>query len=226
VVIDTKAVAFIGIKGQRNGFGFYNMILKVIEQLYPDRLVFAFDSELNWRKKIHPSYKANRTPDVEFNRVYGIIYKALTEAGLTTVKIDGYEADDIIASVPDAIVSNDSDLFQLGRWQHLIKAGKFIAHKHPNPQRYLLEKCLLGDPSDNLKGVFGYGPKKVAKVTYQTCDEFYNSPIGAVEKEQFRLARQLIELHPIKDFHLGGNGEFSRPRITNAVKIHRELIGN
>jgi len=111
------------------------------------------------RRKLYPDYKLKRTPATEsMYESQRLMKKLLTFTEAVSVEIPGYEGDDVIAAIADKyrhntgifIESNDKDLSQLG-----------LPMAQPNlpttPDRVVLYKTLVGDSSDNIKGVVGFG---------------------------------------------------------------------
>ncbi|SVB82238.1 uncharacterized protein METZ01_LOCUS235092, partial [marine metagenome] len=105
-------------------FGFTNMLVKLIEDYREEKLIVIFDAAReNFRNKIYPAYKANRgeTPD-DLIPQFELIKKCVEAFNIPQLEIEGYEADDIIATysveasklnIPSLIVSSDKDLMQL-----------------------------------------------------------------------------------------------------------------
>ena len=105
-------------------FGFTNMLVKLIEDYREEKLIVIFDAAReNFRNKIYPAYKANRgeTPD-DLIPQFDLIKKCVEAFHIPQLEIEGYEADDIIATysveasklnLPSLIVSSDKDLMQL-----------------------------------------------------------------------------------------------------------------
>ncbi|MBQ2805112.1 MAG: DNA polymerase I, partial [Clostridia bacterium] len=102
-------------------YGFVNILLKVVEQLKPDKLVVAFDKRgANFRKQIYPDYKANRKGMPEdLASQMPILHDLLATMQVTVVEKAGVEADDIIGTISSHfdgesyVVSGDRDMLQL-----------------------------------------------------------------------------------------------------------------
>lgn len=174
--------------------GFLGALLKIIKIVVPTNIIVIFDGENgNGRTEINPEYKANRIDytDVEesdnpFSQLEDIM-KSLEFINIKYYEtIDGYEADDDIAGyvrmhsemMKIFIVSNDTDFLQLvGKNVSLyVYRGKnsVIYDEAKVLERYGIEstffadyKVLIGDNSDNLKGVPKVGPKTAAKLINQ-----------------------------------------------------------
>ncbi len=168
-------------------YGFLNMILKYIT--YSDYLTIAFDSgKKNFRHDSYPEYKANRiTPPKDLTLQFAILREAVEAFNLSYEEIEGYEADDIIATLAIkyanrqdfkvVVVSSDKDLFQLLNYNILIfdpikniyiNEKQVIEKFGVNSNRLLDLFSLTGDASDNIPGIPGIGPKTAVKL----LDEF------------------------------------------------------
>jgi 5'-3' exonuclease len=168
--------------------GFLNMLARLIVDRRPDRLAVAVDDD--WRPEFRvsaiASYKAHRVSDepdpVEPHEAMG--REVLSAFGVAVVGADGYEAEDVIATLAAAtreqveIVSGDRDLFALVRdprvrvlypltgVSKLLEVDEAeIQRRYGIPGRTYGDFALLrGDPSDGLPGVPGIGEKTAAKL--------------------------------------------------------------
>ena len=106
--------------------GFTNMIWKLLEETEADHIAVIFDAgRKTFRDQIYDKYKANRSePPDELIPQCGLIREATRACNLPCIEMDGYEADDLIATYADqalaqgadvTIVSSDKDLMQLIR---------------------------------------------------------------------------------------------------------------
>ena len=183
----------------RGVVGFIGAVNKLIDANKPTHMVVIFDGErCNPRNEILEEYKANR-PDYsdvsdEENPFTQLpyIYKALDYMGIKHAETTVCETDDVIASYAirygkecEIIISSfDSDYFQLinemvrvvryrGKNSVTCDEGFIIGRYGITPSKYLDFKCLVGDNSDNIKGVKGVGPKTAAKLinTFGSLDE-------------------------------------------------------
>ncbi len=168
--------------------GFLNMLTRLLNDRRPDRLAIAVDDD--WRPEFRvsaiASYKAHRVSDepdpVEPHEALG--REVLIAAGIAVVGAEGYEAEDVIATLAARtrerveIVSGDRDLFALVRDPRvrvlypLTGVSKLlcvdeaeIQRRYAIPGRTYGDFALLrGDPSDGLPGVPGIGEKTAAKL--------------------------------------------------------------
>lgn len=124
------------------------------------------------RRKIFPDYKMNRNPTAE--SVYEsikLMKQLATFTGAISVEVPLYEGDDVIAALVNKyrsatdifIESNDMDLRQLNC---PMARSEFPTE----PNRIVLFKTLVGDPSDNIKGCVGFGEGAWKKLTPQNMD--------------------------------------------------------
>ncbi len=180
-------------KGQPTGavYGFINMLLKLQEQYPSQAVVAAFDiSAPTRRQEQYSEYKAHRPPTPpELRGQFDIIKEVLTAMGIPQMGVEGYEADDVIATMAAraeknnwsvVIVSGDKDVLQLaGPNTKVVLTQKGISQiKEYDGQgvreRYGVEpsqlvdvKGLMGDTSDNIPGVPGVGEKTALKLIIQ-----------------------------------------------------------
>ena len=207
-------------------YGFASMLINLIKEEKPTHIAVAFDvSRRTFRTEKFAEYKANRasTPD-EFRSQLSHINEMINGFGIKHFELEGYEADDIIATFAKAaekkgfqtlICTGDRDSFQLVNEKTTVlypKKGvtemnrmtpEAVFEKYGlTPKQYPDFAALRGDPSDNLPSVPGVGEKTATKwiVDY-----------GSLEK--------LLE----KSDELGGKvGESLRTNI-EMVKLNREL---
>lgn len=168
--------------------GVINNIKATIER-FPEctRVMAMWDGgKSQWRKEAYPSYKAGRDygskEDPEKKAKYDalwsqmeILHESLHLFGVNSIKIEGQEADDLIASAckvlpgPKVIVTNDKDMLQLISHEVSVytpqKGGKMIGIMNFYEETgvtlsaYLGYRALVGDSSDNIIGVPGIGEK-------------------------------------------------------------------
>jgi DNA polymerase-1 len=180
---------FTTAQGQHTNaiYGFATMLLSLLTSEKPTHVAVAFDvSRKTFRSEIFPEYKANRakTPD-EFRSQMSYLHDLVTAFGITTFEVEGFEADDIIATITkqaereDAqvfICTGDRDSFQLVNEKTTVLYPKrgvsdlsrmtpaAVQEKYGmSPEQYPDFAALRGDPSDNLPSVPGVGEKTAAK---------------------------------------------------------------
>jgi DNA polymerase I len=168
-------------------YGFTSMLINVLRDEEPTHIGVAFDvSRATFRSEAYAEYKANRsTSPQEFKGQVELIKEVLAALRVTTVELEGYEADDVIATLTtqayDAgydvlICSGDRDAMQLVSDRVTLlyprKGVSDLMRMTPEAvrERYAVEPgeypeiaALVGESSDNLPGVPGVGPKTAAK---------------------------------------------------------------
>ena len=168
-------------------YGFSSMLLNLIRDEKPTHIAVAFDvSRKTFRSEKFPEYKAQRakTPD-EFRSQMDYLYQMVAALGIRTFAIEGFEADDVIATFAKEaeaeefevlISTGDRDSFQLIS-EHITvlyprKGMSDLARMTPDavkekygltPAQYHDFAALRGDPSDNLPSVPGVGEKTATK---------------------------------------------------------------
>ena len=168
-------------------YGFTSMLINVMRDEVPTHIAVAFDkSRQTFRLEEYPEYKAkrNKTPD-EFKSQLPLIQEVLDALHIEHLEMDGYEADDIIATLTtqavDAgyevlILTGDRDSLQLvsetSTVLYPMRGVSELARMTPAaveakyavpPHRYPEIAALVGEDSDNLPGIPGVGPKTAAK---------------------------------------------------------------
>ncbi|MFN2589976.1 MAG: DNA polymerase I, partial [Actinomycetota bacterium] len=169
-------------------YGFTAMLIKLLAEEKPDLLAVAFDKgRPTVRLEQYADYKAGRreSPD-EFKQQLGLIREVLDTLRVPIVEVEGYEADDAIATLAcratergmeAVIVTADRDFFQLVRPGISVMFNRRgisdIVHYDEvavterfglPPGRYLDYVALKGDTSDNIPGVPGVGEKTASKL--------------------------------------------------------------
>ncbi len=165
-------------------YGVITMLLKLIREKKPDRMVVVFDSPTpTFRKEMYPEYKAHR-PDLpeDLPGQFEWIKKFIDVYPLPKIEAPGFEADDIMATLAQKyqkmgytvfIVSGDKDLMQVigpGITMFDPMKDKLIAEKEVlekfgvSPDKVVDVLALSGDASDNVPGVPGIGDKTAIKL--------------------------------------------------------------
>jgi DNA polymerase-1 len=168
-------------------YGFASMIINLLKDEQPTHIAVAFDvSRKTFRTERFPEYKAQRsaTPD-EFRSQLSHINELITAFGIKFFAVEGFEADDIIATLTKraekegfqvSICTGDRDAFQLVNKQTTVlypkKGVTEMSRMTPEavfekygltPNQYPDFAALRGDPSDNLPSVPGVGEKTATK---------------------------------------------------------------
>jgi len=171
-------------------FGFIRTILNLIEKHKVENIIITLDSgKKTFRSEIYTQYKANRV-ETPTNLVpqFAILQEFLDCCGIANIRKDGFEADDIIASVITkiteeftekeinhnfAVITSDKDLMQLvcesveciDIFKDKIFKTYDVIEKFGIEPRYIVDYLsLLGDVSDNIPGIKGCGAKGAVKL--------------------------------------------------------------
>ncbi|PPE04840.1 DNA polymerase I [Entomoplasma ellychniae] len=180
----------------------YTFIAKIIEIVNKNNyytVIVTMDMDQGcWRRELYPEYKAKRkdTPESLIPQK-DIIREFLTAANIPWYEMPRYEADDLIGTINKIatkldydvhILSNDKDIFQLigDKTQVITNISKNDEHIFVNeslvfekfgckPSQVSYIKALMGDPSDNIKGVrhLHYNQAIQLLEKYQTIDEIF-----------------------------------------------------
>ena len=198
-------------------FGFSNMLLKLVEDIQREKggfvsIAVIFDAAREtFRNEIYPEYKANRNdPPEDLIPQFEIIKKVPQAFNLQSIELQGYEADDLIASYcvhatnqkkKVTIISADKDLMQLIRpdvamidpMKKTQVTEKTVMEKFGVlPNKVIDVQALAGDSSDNVPGVPGIGPKIAAQLIneYESLEKLLEHA-GKIKQEKRR--NSLIE---------------------------------
>lgn len=179
--------------------GFFKTLFFIIKEKNPEHLIIAFDSEIpTFRKQKYPNYKATRdAPPNDLIPQIGWIKEGLLKAKIPIFEIDGYEADDILASFAKKaekhnyltyIISPDKDLLQtMSEYIKILKIenNSFVEMNND----YVIKKfginsfqikdylAIVGDRSDNIPGIKGIGSKGAANLLreFKTLKGIYSN---------------------------------------------------
>ncbi len=181
-------------------FGFASMLVKIVTEYGVQPTVVAWDAGTSGRSELFADYKASRRSRPDLLKQQWPSMAPLVEAfGYTNVTIDGYEADDVIASlaeralradppVPVMIVTGDRDVFQLIDEDGLVKVmatSRGITETKIYDRRAVIDRYgigpelipdfygLKGDTSDNIPGIPGIGDKTASELlqSFGTLEE-------------------------------------------------------
>ncbi|MDN5926653.1 MAG: DNA polymerase I, partial [Hyphomicrobiales bacterium] len=177
--------------------GFCNMLWKLLRDardtsvgVTPTHFAVIFDySSKTFRNELFPEYKANRSaPPEDLVPQFGLIRHATRAFGLPCIEMEGFEADDLIATycrlaceagADTTIVSSDKDLMQLvGETVTMydpmkdreIRVPEVIEKWGVPPEKMIDLQALTGDSVDNVPGVPGIGPKTAAQLLAEYGD--------------------------------------------------------
>jgi DNA polymerase I len=172
-------------------FGFASMLVKIVTDYGVQPTVVTWDAGTSGRNELFADYKAQRRSRPDLLKEQWPVMEPLVEAfGYTNVKIEGYEADDVIASlaeralraeppVPVMIVTGDRDVFQLIDEDGLVKVmatSRGITETKIYDRQAVVDRYgigpelipdfygLKGDTSDNIPGIPGIGDKTASEL--------------------------------------------------------------
>ncbi|MHC2707711.1 DNA polymerase-1 [Bradyrhizobium diazoefficiens] len=196
--------------------GFCNMLWKLLRDMpadnRPTHLAIVFDkSEVTFRNKIYPEYKAHRPPAPDdLIPQFALIREAVRAFDLPCLEQGGFEADDLIATyareasdrgATTTIVSSDKDLMQLVNDRitmydtmkdRRIGIPEVIEKFGVPPEKVVEVQALAGDSTDNVPGVPGIGIKTAAQLIVEYGD-LEQLLFRATEIKQPKRREALIE---------------------------------
>ncbi|WP_371737811.1 DNA polymerase I [Magnetospirillum sp. UT-4] len=207
-------------------YGFTTMLAKLLGETDADHLAVIFDAaRKTFRSDIYPAYKAHRPPAPEdLVPQFPLIREAVRAFNVPCVEMEGFEADDLIATYAAqavaqgarvTIVSSDKDLMQLvgDRVEMLdplknraIRAAEVMEKFGVGPERVVDVQALCGDATDNVPGVPGIGIKTAAQLIAEYGDlDTLLARAGEIKQpkrretllgnaEMARLSRELVRL--------------------------------
>ena len=182
-------------------YGFIRLVLKIYNSEKPDYLGVCFDYPArNFRHVIFDQYKAHRKEmDAELRTQMPLAREACSALGIPHVEREGYEADDVIATLARqaagegadvVIVTGDKDALQLVNdhisvWnesKNLRFTPEEVTKKYGLPPELLVDMfALMGDASDNVPGIRGVGEKTAVQLLKRsgTLDQVLSDPSQA-----------------------------------------------
>jgi len=194
-----------------------NMLYHVQDELMPDCTVAVFDAKgKTFRHELYSGYKEGRPPLSDDLRIQlPILQELLRLCGIRVIIREGVEADDTAASIAKAarregyevvLLSSDKDLLQvLSDGVRVIRPTKkgvasaeiyteasFINEYGFHPAAMPDYLAIVGDPSDNVKGIHGIGEKGAKKLLsqYPTIEAVYASlkELPKAQRDKFTIA--------------------------------------
>lgn len=159
-------------------YGVTNMLLRVLREKKPAYMAAVWDVKgKNFRHELYPDYKANRPPmPEEIGLQLPHVKEIMSAMGISQLELDGYEADDVIASIVNdmqgqadiLIISGDKDFTQLLSphvtiWDPMrdeyLTSASVTEELGIEPAIFADVLALAGDSADNIPGVPGIGRK-------------------------------------------------------------------
>lgn len=206
----------------------------IARELKPTMLAVCWDSPASFRRELFPEYKADHNKPAGYREAMRSLKEILLGRHLQYLA-NGYEADDLLAGFAREAIdegercvlcSSDKDLHQclvdgcvsqctrMARVDnqlrfHITRSKELVDQYGVKPWQWVDYRCLTGDPSDGLPGVYGIGPKIAVDILTAcgTLDKFYEEPFKApitaakrvamlAFKPQVPLMRKLMTLCP------------------------------
>lgn len=179
-------------------YGVASILISAIDEVQPTHLMVAWDlPKPTFRHEKYVGYKAQRQKaDAEMVEQIPLVKEVIETMGVVQVAEEGYEADDIIGTLSKlgnedndvVILTGDQDTMQLvndhvriltpakGANPPVLYGPDEVWNKYGvHPEQIVDYKALVGDPSDNIPGVAGIGPKGAAQLlkTFETLERIY-----------------------------------------------------
>ena len=207
-------------------YGFTTMVLKLVEEAGDSPLMVVFDAaRASFRTALYPAYKAHRPePPEDLIPQFSLIRAAVQACSLPCIEMEGWEADDIIATyarqaneagITVTILSSDKDMMQLvgpditmfdPLKNRLIGPEQVQEKFGVKPEQVIDVQALAGDSADNVPGVPGIGIKTAAQLILEYGN--LNRLLAAAQEikqpkrrqslldyaDQARLSQQLVTL--------------------------------
>ena len=175
-------------------WGITNFLLRLYENYHPEYIGWVHDRGVSFRQEQYPEYKATREKlgeelQQDFDRSLERVCQILDVFHIPVIAINGYEADDVVATLADraakrdlqaVIVSGDKDFYQLigpgiallnpGRGGQAAVEEQWVDQANASerlgvpPERVVDYLALVGDSSDNIPGVKGIGDKTAVQL--------------------------------------------------------------
>jgi len=201
---------------------FISSLRRIINDYVPQYVVVCWGDrrEKLWRRKQYPAYKAHRTsaPEELVNQLV-LLKQLLTSMGVSQTLCEGFEADDVIASlaletqkfhVPVGIVSGDHDLFQLiidepspvfclipsSSGYRKIKTADVVAKYGIEPSQLPHMMAMVGEKGDGIAGIPGIGKKRAVAYIKGEATAAVKATIEA-HKELIEQNLTLVDLRSI-----------------------------
>lgn len=196
-------------------FGVMKMTRNIIKKFKPEKVVMAWDiGKSKERIELYPDYKANRInrdPEMRehIQRQLKDCQRMFSSLPVRQIAVENVEADDIIGVLCEKlkgkkiVLSNDQDFIQLVRkdvslW--MPKQEKLLTEKSVEKflgfpvKHYVLWKSMVGDSSDNIKGIKGVGPKRATEIILKAPKMKKKLPITSEEQAILDRNKYLISI--------------------------------
>lgn len=239
-------------------YGFIRSVIKLVKDFSPENMVAVFDGPDNkkQRTEIYEKYKQNRV------RNYEDLPEQIAKAkqfcdliGIPTVEIGGVEADDAMGTIAlickkegfDVyLCTSDKDLaqlvqdgiFLLNPWKEnlIIDRHKVEEIYGVPPEKIVDLLAIMGDASDNIPGLSGFGPKTAVELlkNFSSLEEILDNPEKVsgkkkqetliAEKEIALLSKRLATIYTDVDFsHSKDNFQLKKPNVSELRGFYLEM---
>src|SRR6266702_8360641 len=204
-------------------WGITNFLLRLYENYHPEYVGWVHDRGVSFRQEQYPEYKATREKlgeelQQDFDRSLERVCQILDAFHIPVIAINGYEADDVVATLADraakrdlqtVIVSGDKDFYQLiGPGIALLNPGRggpaaveeqWVDQSNAStrlgvpPERVIDYLALVGDSSDNIPGVKGVGEKTALELLKTLGD--LDAILAGADRIPGKRAREAVQQH-------------------------------
>jgi len=190
-------------------YGLASMLVKIIDEHSPAGVVVAWDAGMSGREQTYDLYKAQRKPRPDLLREQWPHLMPLVEAfGYTNVRVEGYEADDVIASltrqareegIDVMVVTGDRDAYQLvGPGVRVMSTSRGITEtkvydEAAVEERYGVPPTLITDPAELDNAPEGTAILDALGVSRQLHDNLWAGAVsGSLTAEQVPLPATVL----------------------------------
>ncbi len=197
-------------------YGLASMMVKLLTDFKPRAVVVAWDAGWSGREKTYAPYKAQRKSRPDLLKEQWPHLMPLAEAfGFANVRVEGYEADDVIATmtrqarereIPVMVLTGDRDAYQLvGDGVRVMSTGRGVTDTKVYDREGVIERYgvppelvtdligLKGDTSDNIPGVPGIGDKTAAQLLQEFGD--LETVLASVDKISGKKRKENLTEH-------------------------------
>ena len=235
---------------------FCQSLFNLIRTRRPDYLAMVLDvsDRTVFRCELYPEYKANREPPPEDLPLQADrIIQIVQAMDIPVYRKEGFEADDLLATIAHRLANEDVELYLVSRDKDLdqlisdrvflfdpmkdqvLDRGKLMETKGYAPEQAVDIQTLSGDPTDNVPGVVGIGPKTAAKLVakYGSARAVLDHATELTPKQcenvlafadQMPITRQLVTLRRDVPFDFSlGNCRFTGVPVQAVRPIFEEL---
>ena len=213
-------------------YGFIRMLKSTVDEIKPNKTLVVFDgglSELRLDKL--PEYKSNRKVSSEgTEKSRGMLINIIESLGIPVFKYNGVEADDIIGILSGLlednekliIASSDTDFIQL--MSNNVKIYNPIRKQYlespVEPKDYVLYKSIIGDISDNIRGIKGIGPIKAKSKLLS--DDWKESDKEIIERNKI-LIHITKDMNDFDTYYYLINGDVFRLNFMSWVNDQKKM---